>query len=109
MKTITGVTPSLFIGMATHYGLIGQRYSEPLRLLLRFEKEVTKVFQRRFSFNFVSPSGHRFLLYTDTEPTDRNDCGLVTGTEYHITFTVKAHIHDENKTARIERCTFRTL
>jgi hypothetical protein len=101
-----GTTPTLF-AMPQWYGLPGERYKTQLRLISQRENEVTKIYHRQFSFNFIDAGGNRFLLYTDTEPKSGNDEPLKCNTEYSVAFTVKEH--RKRHITRIERCTFREI
>src|SRR5262249_1435988 len=101
-KPIAGTTPALFAGIPVHFGLVGERYTlGGVRFVAGYENETTgEVYQRRFSYFFITPQGERLLWYTDTAES------FAAGAEGKLTFKVKQHINDGPRTTRIERVFF---
>lgn len=94
-----GTTPKLFIGLSSHFGLKGERYTRELRFLNRYEREPDSK-AARFRYWFVDAEGFRFTWDTDA------DKEIVAGDEVKVTFRVASHSRKGQASTRIKNCRF---
>lgn len=57
--SVPGMTGKLFIGLADHFGLKGERYTRQLRFIARHERPIESK-APRFRYWFVDAAGYRF-------------------------------------------------
>lgn len=97
-----GTTPKLFIGLADHFGLKGEKYTRQLRFLARHERPIESK-AARFRYWFVDAAGYRFTWDTDVDKFA--DGGLLAiGDDVEITFRVDGHSRKGQAATRIKNC-----
>lgn len=95
-----GTTGKLFIGLADHFGLKGEKYTRQLRLIARHERSAESI-AARFRYWFVDAAGYRFTWDTDA------DKALTVGDEVMMTFRVDGHSRKGQAATRIKNCRFK--
>lgn len=95
--SVAGTTPKLFLSLASHFGLKGEKYTREMRLVLKYEREPESK-AARFRYHFVDAAGFRFSWDTEV------DKDMKAGDEVTVTFRIASHSRKGQPCTRIKNC-----